>query len=159
MADLTGDPCNLSGHAIIGGFGLPGREAANVLLRRGMCYCVVDYNPEIVQRCRQAGLPIILGNIFQEQTLRQAGIEKAEMLILSVPNEQSVLATIELARRLNPRIRIIARCHNTSAGMTARQLGAEGVVVAEQVVAEEFKSMVWDRLTNQNRPDQLAAND
>ncbi len=136
----------LRGHVIIAGFGLPGREVANILQQRQIPFCVVETNPATVERCQIAGLQIIEGDAAEEAVLRQAGIEKAGMLVLAIPHEPVVLAAVKLARRLNPSVRIIARCHYTSAGMTARQLGAEAVVVAEQVVAEELKGIVWDRL-------------
>jgi monovalent cation:H+ antiporter-2, CPA2 family len=134
------------GHAIIAGFGLPGREVANILQLRGVSFCVVEMNPAVVGRCQIAGLQIIEGDVAQEQTLRRAGIESASLLVLSVPDERVVLTAVKLARQLNPLVRIIARCHYTSAGMLAKQYGAEAVVVAEQVVAEELKGLVWDRL-------------
>jgi CPA2 family monovalent cation:H+ antiporter-2 len=134
------------GHAIIAGFGLPGREVAHVMQLRGLPFCVIETNPATVERCQIAGMQIIEGDVAQEQTLLRAGIAKARLLVLAVPNEAVVLAAVKLARRLNPAVRIIARCHYTSAGMLARQHGAEAVVVAEQVVAEELKGLVWDRL-------------
>ena len=47
---------------------------------------------------------------------------------------------------LNPSIKIIARCEFSSAGLMAGQLGADGVIVAEQVVAHEFARVVDELL-------------
>jgi monovalent cation:H+ antiporter-2, CPA2 family len=135
-------PSTLTGHAIVVGFGVPGRAVADDLKRDHVPYCVLELNPETVARCGHAGVPIIEGHAADEGALRRAGIERAGLLVLAVPDEPAVLAAITVARRLNPTVRIIARCNFISAGMTARQRGADEVIVAEQVVAEAMASAV-----------------
>lgn len=126
---------HLSGHAVVAGFGVPGRAAADALRAGGTPFCVIELNPATVARAGHAGVPIIEGHAADEGALRRAGIERAAILILAVPDEPAVLAAIPVARRLNPHVRILARCQFTSAGMEATRRGADAVVVAEQVVA------------------------
>ena len=132
----------LSSHAVIVGFGLPGRSAADALRAAGVPFCVVELNPGTVQRAGHAGVPIVEGHAADEGALRRAGIERAAMLVLAVPDEPAVLAAIPVARRLNPTVRIIARCAFTSAGMEAVRRGADAIVVAEQVVATAIAAAV-----------------
>ncbi len=136
------------GHVIIAGFGLPGRAVATLLEERGEPFCVIELNAAIVQRCQSAGLSIIEGDSAHPETLRRAGIERARLLIIAIPNEQAAVETTRIAREMNPTVRIITRCHYTSAGMAATRAGAEAVVVSEQVVAQELKALVWDRLNH-----------
>lgn len=143
-------------HAIIAGFGLPGRAAANVLEAQGRPFCVIELNRATCERCNLAGLQIIEGDVAHEETLRKAGIETATLLVLAVPNERAVLEAVRIARRLNPGIHIVARCHYTSTGMAATASGADQVIVAEQVVANEITSIVsatvWDTPAPQQTP-------
>jgi voltage-gated potassium channel len=128
----------LTNHAIIAGFGVPGRVAADWLAEHGTPFCVVELNPTTVTRCGKYGVPIIAGDVNDEAILCQAGIERASTLILAVPNDQAVLSAITIARRLNPNIAVIARCNFISAGLQATRLGAREVIVAEQAVANEL---------------------
>lgn len=137
-------------HVIICGFGLPGRAVATILEERNESFCVIELNSEIVQRCSSAGLWIIEGDSSHRQTLEQAGIARARLLIIAIPNESAAIDTTILARQINPTLRIITRCHYTSAGMAATRAGAEAVVVSEQVVAQELKALVWERLDQPN---------
>ena len=141
-----------SGHVIIAGFGLPGREVANILHKRNVAFCVIELNRATVERCQIAGLQIIEGDAADAQTLTRANLQSASLLVISIPNETVTLDTIRAARSLNKTVRIIARCHYTSTGMIARQAGADEVIVAEQVVAEEFKGRVWERLDALSEP-------
>jgi CPA2 family monovalent cation:H+ antiporter-2 len=138
---------DLRHHAIVAGFGVPGRLAADWLAERGTPYCVVELNPQTVQRCGKSGTPIIAGSVADEATLRAAGIEAASMLIIAVPNDHAVLDAILIAKRLNPTIHIVARCAFTSAGLEATRRGADKVIVAEQVVANELVRLLEERTT------------
>jgi CPA2 family monovalent cation:H+ antiporter-2 len=151
------DPATLASHAIIVGFGVPGRAAADEFKREGVPYCVIELNPETVRRCGHTGVPIIEGHAADEGALRRAGIERATLLVLAVPDEPAVLAAVPVARRLNPAVRIIARCNYTSAGMTARTRGADEVIVAEQVVAVAIAGAISDARIGGSAPAPAAA--
>jgi len=58
--------------------------------------------------------------------MREQGI-----VVNDVVNEQ-------VAKRMRPDLRISARVNYTSAGLKAQQLGAEHVVIGEQLIAREF---------------------
>ena len=131
-----------SGHAIIVGFGLSGRATANALIARGVPLYVIERNAETVRRCAVAGLRIVEGDATDEQVLRQAGIETAVFFAATMPNEHAVLEMVATARRLNPTVRIVARCEYVSTGMKLSRRGADEVVVVEQVVAAEFGRLV-----------------
>lgn len=130
------------GHAIIVGFGLSGRATANALLARGIPIYVIERNNETVRRCAMAGLRIVEGDATDELVLRSAGIESAAYFVATMPNEHAVLEMVGQARRLNPDVRIVARCEYVSTGMKLTRRGADEVVIAEQVVAAEFGKLV-----------------
>ena len=130
------------GHAIIVGFGLSGRATANALIARKVPIYVIERNAETVRRCSVAGLRIVEGDATDEQVLRKAGIETAAFFAATMPNEHAVLEMVSLARRLNPDVRIVARCEYVSTGMKLTRRGADEVVIAEQVIAAEFGRLV-----------------
>jgi CPA2 family monovalent cation:H+ antiporter-2 len=140
------DPACQSGHAIIAGFGVPGRIVAEILESRGTPYTVIETNPATVNRVEKSGRRLVCGDVSDPAILRSAGIETATLLIIAIPNQAAALLATRQARQLNPSIRIITRTHFTSAGMEARQLGADAVVVAEQAVAKEFAHLLSNNI-------------
>jgi voltage-gated potassium channel Kch len=128
----------LTGHAIIAGFGVPGRAFAEWMTIHHLKYVVVEQNEAIVERCGATGTPIIAGDIRNEQTLKAAGIERATLLALTVPIESVVLEATKVARQMNPTMRIIVRCQYISTGLDAVRRGADEAVVAEELAAREF---------------------
>lgn len=137
----TGDH-SLSGHAIIAGFGVPGRAVADFLAAQGVEFCVIELNPKTVERCSHIGVHIIAGDVCDEDTLRRAGVERSILLVLAVPNDSAVLEAVRVARRLSPTVRILARCRFISSGMEAHRRGATHVVVEEQVVGSEMTRLL-----------------
>ncbi len=142
----SADVIQQMGLVIIAGFGLAGRWVAEIFDRHGIDYIVVEQNPETVKRQKLLGKKIILGDISQEPTLISAGIDTADILALTIPDEQAVLKATKVARQLRPGIYIVARTTYSSSGMEAAQLGADAVVKAEQAVANHFYELLLRKL-------------
>jgi CPA2 family monovalent cation:H+ antiporter-2 len=142
-----------SGHFIIAGYGLPGRAVAEALDVRHLPYCVLELNASTVQRCVKYGTHIVEGDVTDPEVLKRAHIESAAALIIAIPDEKAALRATQVARQLNPTMKIISRTHYISAGNEAKAHGADAVIVAEQVVAVEMSRIVSEmfRVTESHR--------
>ncbi|MBV8781211.1 MAG: NAD-binding protein [Phycisphaerae bacterium] len=137
MTEAIAD-ANLSNHAIICGFGVPGRAVAEWLESHDLPYVVVETNATVCDRAGKRGRFMLEGDAREPEILRAAGIESAGLLIVAIPNDQAGLGVIEEARKLNSKLRIIARMHYISAGIEAKRLGADIAIIEEQVVGQEL---------------------
>src|ERR671912_75690 len=104
----------MADHAVIAGFGVPGRAVADLLHRQGVTFCVIGQNDETVERCRKSGLCMVEGGAGAVETLRKAGLERAVLFACTVPNDPAMYAAVAAARRMNPKLRIVARCRYVS---------------------------------------------
>ena len=129
-------------HVVIVGFGLSGRSTVNNVIEQNVSYAVIETNEETVDRCTKGGLNIIFGDARDPEILKQAGIERATDVAITVPNDEITLAVVEQVRRLKDSARIIARATFVSDGLEATQRGADETVVAEKVVATEFGRVI-----------------
>jgi CPA2 family monovalent cation:H+ antiporter-2 len=127
---------------VIVGFGLPGRFVAEVLDARRIPYCVVELNPVNAKSIAACKKRVICGDARSPELLRQAGVEQAQLLCATIPDEKIVVEVLNAARQINPTLRMLARVHYTSTGIKAEKAGAEAVVVEEQIVALEFAKMM-----------------
>jgi len=137
----------VDGHVIIVGFGLAGRCVAALLDHAKTPYTIIEKNPVTVETQRALGRRVIEGDATDTRTLLEAGLGDAAILALTIPDEDAVLAATSLARRLCPKVYIIARTNYSSKGMRAKQLGADDVIKAEQAVAWQF----YERLSRKIR--------
>ena len=129
-------------HAIIAGYGLVGRAVADELKKMGITSTIVEMNPSTVKRQAGLGRPIVFGDISSAEILEIAGLDDADALVLTIPDQESVLRACRQARQINPDIPIIVRCNFVSQGVIAAGLGASGVVVEEMATAKEMERVV-----------------
>jgi CPA2 family monovalent cation:H+ antiporter-2 len=73
----------------------------------------------------------IWGDITGEEILKAAQIDRARILLLTMPDQGSVRLTVERARRLNPTISVIARALRADNVLELRKLGVNAVIQPE----------------------------
>jgi voltage-gated potassium channel len=131
----------LTDHYIICGAGRVGRSAARELARRPAPFVIIEQNE--AKAARYAGEWLLLaGDATQEQTLRQAHIERARGLVAATTTDATNLYIVLTARGLNPHLKIIARASEDDAEKHLLTAGADSVVspyhFAGQRIAQSF---------------------
>ena len=130
------------GPVIVAGFGPPGRWVGEIFERHHIEFAIIDLNARTVEQQGKLGRRAVLGDVTDEAVLKAAGIDRASILLLTIPDEQAAVEATRLARELNPKLYIVARTTHTSAGLAARQAGADEVIKAEQAVARHFYDLL-----------------
>ena len=122
--------------AIIVGFGRVGSRVARALGRMRIEYSVVEDRQEVVERLHEQGVPAIAGNAVAMDVLKAAAVDKANLIYVTVPDGFEAGRVVEIARQLNPKIRIFARSHNDAEieHLTAR--GADVIISGEEEIAQ-----------------------
>jgi voltage-gated potassium channel len=117
----------LSQHYIICGAGRVGRSAARELARKPAAFLVIEHNEAKAARYGGEWLTLV-GDATQEQTLREAHIERAQGLVAATTTDATNLYIVLTARGLNPRLKIIARASEEDAEKHLLKAGADSVV-------------------------------
>jgi voltage-gated potassium channel len=118
----------LDGHYIICGMGRVGRSVARELARKPAAFVIVENSDAKLQRYSGENWLVVTGDATQEQTLRQAQIERARGLIAATTTDATNLYIVLTARGLNPRLKIIARASEDGAEKHLLTAGADSVV-------------------------------
>ncbi|PDT78931.1 cation:proton antiporter [Bradyrhizobium sp. C9] len=107
---------------------------------------VIDFNPLVFRTLTDRGMHVIYGDISNVDTLVHAGIGKAEIIILSVPDFLLVGADNEKlvrhVRALNPTARIVATADLLSGVDDLYEAGADYVTVTRLSDAGELYSVI-----------------
>ncbi|HEY8476894.1 MAG TPA: cation:proton antiporter [Chloroflexota bacterium] len=128
----------LRGHAVICGYGRVGRVIGRVLQRRRLSFVVIDQDQRVVRRLREEGVVALLGNAAHPVLLERAGVRRARVLVIAVPDALAVRQIVEHARQLNPSIDIVARTHSLAEAEFLRERGVREAVVGELELALEM---------------------
>jgi CPA2 family monovalent cation:H+ antiporter-2 len=134
----------ISGHVIIAGFGLNGRNLAAALAECGVPHVILELNPETVRSQRAAGLDIRYGDCTRAPILQHAGLERARALVIAISDPASTRRSVRTARELAPDVRILVRTEHVSEVDELNSLGADCVIPAEFETALALYGRVLD---------------
>lgn len=123
-------------HLIIVGFGPTGRNLAQAAQIAGIPYVIIELNPETVLAEKAKGEPIFYGDASQESVLQHAGLKRALVLAVAVPDPVGTRQIVAVARHANPQLHIVARTRFMQEEEILRELGAN------EVAAEEFETSI-----------------
>jgi voltage-gated potassium channel len=125
----------LTDHYIVCGFGKVGRRAARELSLRRVPFVVVDKDPQRIELAEQDGFLFVQGDSTTDETLTDAGIQRAKGLIIAVANEADNVFIALSARQLNPGLFITARGESDDAEKKLKRAGANKVVFPHKIGA------------------------
>jgi CPA2 family monovalent cation:H+ antiporter-2 len=112
--DFRVQTLELSRHAVICGYGDVGHRIAGVLEKQKFSYLVIELDPTIITNLRARGIPCIYGDASNPEILSHAGLEKARVLICTIPDYVAEELTARNAKKINPKLDIVARVHRDS---------------------------------------------
>jgi len=118
----------LSGHYIICGYGRIGAMIAREFAARPKPFVVVENDAEVCERLTGEGHLFVRGNATDDETLLEAGIERARGLITAVTSDTENVYITLTARGLKPDLFILARASDDSSEVKLRRAGANKVV-------------------------------
>ncbi len=118
----------LTDHFIICGMGRVGRSVARELARKPVSFLIIENAESKRQKFASENWLVLAGDATQEETLREAQIERASGLIAATTTDATNLYIVLTARGLNPNLKIIARASEDAAEKHLLTAGANSVV-------------------------------
>ena len=122
-------------HTLVIGFGVKGRAAVRSLMDNGVPpgrIVVVVNDTEGAAEASRMGLACVVGDARREDVLRDAGIERANRVVVTTDaDDTSILVTLT-ARRLAPNASIVSAARESTNAEILRESGADGVIVTAE---------------------------
>jgi CPA2 family monovalent cation:H+ antiporter-2 len=135
-AEREGLPSKKEGHVIIVGFGLNGKNLAEVLKEASVPYVALELNNDTVLEMKKKGEPIFYGDGTSFEILHKLGIDAARLMVIVISDPASTRRIVQIARKSNPRLYIIVRTRYLTEVDDLIQLGAN------EVIPEEFETSI-----------------
>lgn len=117
----------LKDHYVVCGYGRVGRGAATELRAAGAPFLIVDRDPEKADRALRAGMLAIAGDCTRDETLKEAGVERAKGLVAALETDADNLYLVLSAKAMNPAVHVAARASEEESEEKLRRVGAEVV--------------------------------
>jgi CPA2 family monovalent cation:H+ antiporter-2 len=135
-AEREGLPSKRERHVIIVGFGLNGKNLAEVLKEASVPYVVLEINNDTVIQMKKRGEPMFYGDGTSPEILHKLGITTARMLVVAISDPASTRRIVQVARKENPKLYILVRTRYAAEVEDLLKLGAN------EVIPEEFETSI-----------------
>jgi CPA2 family monovalent cation:H+ antiporter-2 len=137
-----------TGHVILIGYGRVGRRIFTRLTEQGIDCVVIEMTRERVEDLRRQGYLALAGDGSSSSVLQEAGITRADAVVVATPTPESVTGASDAARSLNPDVRLILRTHSEDDGLALRREAFGPVFFGEEELANSMVQPLLDA-----RPD------
>lgn len=97
---------------LIIGLGRYGQIVNHLLMMTGCHPTVIDKDATLIAGMRRRGIKSYYGDASRPEVLHAAGIESAELLVVAIDDKHQATHIVELARKMNPQLKIIARAYD-----------------------------------------------
>ncbi len=129
-------PEKKSGHVIIVGYGINGRNLSKVLRESSIPYVILEINANTVKKMKKAGEPIYYGDGTASEILHKMGIRRANTIVVAISDPAATRKIVQIARQENPSLHIIVRTRYVAEVDDLIRLGAD------EVIPEEFETSI-----------------
>ncbi|MDC0007214.1 NAD-binding protein [Winogradskyella sp.] len=131
--------CN---HIIICGYGRNGKQAAKKLLAYNKPFVIIERDKELIEKFKDDNFPYVLGNANEDETLFEAGIDRASTLISALPSDADNLFVVLSARQINKSMCIISRASQETSYEKLKLAGANNVILPDRIGGDHMASLV-----------------
>lgn len=110
---------------VLVGLGRFGQIINQMLVMTGHHPTIIDKDALLIANMKKRGVKSYYGDATRPELLHAAGVEHAELLIVAIDDKYQVLHIVELARKMNPQIKIIARAYDRLSVFDLYNAGAD----------------------------------
>ncbi len=125
-------------HIIVVGYGRVGKAVAARLKEAGRSFLLIDDQADVVGLAEQVGLETVRGNAASREILEEAGIQRAASLLIAIPEGFEAAGIAEIARKMNPTVKIAARAHSNEEVKHLLSHGADRAILGEEEIGRQL---------------------
>lgn len=119
---------SLQNHYIVCGYGRVGQKVCAELAREEHSMVLIDISEKMAAKARTDGYLVVQGDAGEDQTLIDAGIERALGLVAAVNSDAANLYVVLSSRSLNPNLTIVTRADSEDTIPKLQRAGADRVI-------------------------------
>lgn len=129
-------PTTLHDHVVLIGYGRVGRYVGQRLIEAKTPLLVIDNVARSLVPLKALGVESISGSAGERDVLAATNLPGARCLLVAVPDAFEGGTAVELGRKANPHLKIIARSHSEEETAHLLKHGADEVVMGEHEIAK-----------------------
>ena len=108
-----------------------------------LLFVIIEMDEDLADRSDDDNdLLFVVGNAIEDDTLKEAGIERAHSLICALPSDADNLFIVLSARQINPDLKIISRATEETSFQKLKLAGADNVILPDKIGGDHMANLV-----------------
>jgi len=133
----------MNNHIIVCGYGRHGSKVLDNLINQNIECVLIETDVESVAEIRkQKQVTVLEGDATDENTLLEAGVERASALITTLGEDSHNVYVVLTARQLNSEMKIVSRANKSSSKSKMILAGANEVLIPENVAGFYMSAII-----------------
>lgn len=135
-------------HVVLIGCNRTGGDILEFLKRKEEPYIILDFNPEIIRLLEAQEVPCVFGDVSDEEVLDQLNLNKAKVIISTVPNLEDNLNLVSKAKLRNSQAIIIVMASYPEEEEELYRAGADYVILPHLLGGKHIAHLLVEHADN-----------
>ena len=127
---------------VLFGYHRIGHKVERALRKQKIPFIVIDYNPKVVLDLAKRHIDCIYGDASDKEFLEELGLNKAHLIISTIPELEANLAIREKLREIRSAAVFIATTEQASSALDLYNLGADYVILPHHLGGDYAAHMI-----------------
>jgi Kef-type K+ transport system membrane component KefB len=136
---------DIKDHVVVIGAHQMGQSIIRALDKSGEEVVAVDFNPDIVKKLKAKKIPVLFGDIADEEIQEKVGLARSKMVISTIPDIEDNLYLIEAMNKLNRRARVVVMGYEVADAKQLYKAGADYVVLPQLAGGRHLAKILIDK--------------
>ena len=127
---------SINDHFIVCGGGKTGHYVLLELIQTERPFVLIERDEQRVEALMArlgADIAVVIGDATDDDTLIEAGLERARGLVICISSDKDNLVVAFSARNLRPELRIVSRCSEQRDVQKLKKAGVDAIVTPDQI--------------------------
>src|SRR3989344_133291 len=142
FAEETSVKSDLSNHTVLIGVYRTGRSILEALEDSGEEFIALDFDPMLVKALKKEGVPVVYGDATDEEIQELVGMDKARLIISTMPDFKDNLVLLGFARTNGRRSTVIVTADDERQAIELYNEGADYVIVPHYIGGKEIAELI-----------------
>jgi len=129
-------------HVVLVGCDRSGSRVMSYFKQAHIDYVAVDFNPEIYEKLKKAGVRVVFGDISDDEVGEKVGLSRARLVISTVRDTEDSLAILKSIQRWGGKAKVILSANSPAEAKLLERRGADKVIVPLSLEGEYIVSLL-----------------
>jgi Kef-type K+ transport system membrane component KefB len=140
---------------VLFGYHRIGHKLIQAIKKSGLSFAVVDYNPKVILSLNKQKIEAIFGDAGNKNLLNEIDLEKAKLIISTIPEESANITIIKRLEELGSKAVFIATAEQPRAALDLYHAGADYVLIPHHLGGEYAAKIIEDFKLNKEKYDKI----